>query len=112
MKFMNAPTFSAINASRASRLRRKMGTVKSIATVVSAALGLLVLSTASFAQTLVPGDVYVYTSPGVYEDVTAAIHEDPIILIGSQYVDVIPNYTTGVVYDGNGNVIGFVAVGA
>ena len=88
---------------------RIKGALKYFAAAAGAALCLFGLPAASSADTLIAGDIYVYTSPGVYADVTSLVHQDPIISINGQDVLVVPNYNTGVVYDGNGNVIGFIA---
>jgi signal peptidase I len=76
--------------------------------VAGIALCVLALPARSDIDSIIVGDVYVYTAPGVYVDITAALHEDPVYLLNGVEVLVVPDYSNDVVYDGNGNIIGFV----
>jgi hypothetical protein len=58
----------------------------------------------------ITAEIYIYTSPGVYVDVTSEYHEDPIISINGIQVQIYPDYSNGVVYDGSGNAIGFISI--
>jgi len=88
-----------------SRLKVKMRSVAAAAAVIFC---VLTLQVRSLADTIVAGDIYVYIAPGIYIDITAALHEDPIYCLNGQNVLVVPDFLNDVVYDGNGNVIGFV----
>jgi len=95
-----------------SGLRSTTGRLKNSLSGCITTLSLIsCLFTVTFAASAstIPGDIYVYTSPGNYIDITAEYHEDPIILLNGVEVEIYPNYSNGLVYNGSGDVLGFIA---